>query len=484
MHLKRVRVPDFRVLKDVDITFEKEFTPKIFPLGSQNGGGKSTLLQLIFVLLHCSPDPEKLHFIKNMIDGFKLRDGENKRILATFDIIACKEEAVFEFFVCNDFYFKELFEPEELDELNNNQDFHFPRLEFLEGDQYEIFQEERSISSLEELVNEFVKTNTDNENLTSLKINALKKSIETLGSIGSGIIKFLENKNLTIKEKLHSLKIEIQKLKDDIEISKKQNNVFSNIRENILNKLKSNNIFCLIEEKELLLCQIRNLDLENAKHLLNELSNKVFLAAPSTQVFLFLDRQTKMLLFHKHKDDKYYFELMMTKLVIIGLFMYDFFLVDLLIDSFMAARDKDFQIAITTGKYGNHYQTLLNQLNSLLANKKLSLKADLSGVNFSMDNGNEIVELGPEDLSHGELKRLSIYMWLKYRNIEDAIVLMDEIEIAFHPDWQYRIIADLQDWGPNNQYILATHSYSLCEALTPAHVKEIEPKLLPVKANN
>ena len=51
MHLQRVQVPDFRVLKDVDIIFEKDFNPRVFPLGSQNGGGKSTLLQLIFVAL-------------------------------------------------------------------------------------------------------------------------------------------------------------------------------------------------------------------------------------------------------------------------------------------------------------------------------------------------------------------------------------------------------------------------------------------------
>jgi ABC-type Mn2+/Zn2+ transport system ATPase subunit len=46
-HLKRVRVPNFRVLKDVDITFEPNLVPRIFPLGSANGGGKSTLLQLM-----------------------------------------------------------------------------------------------------------------------------------------------------------------------------------------------------------------------------------------------------------------------------------------------------------------------------------------------------------------------------------------------------------------------------------------------------
>jgi predicted ATP-binding protein involved in virulence len=44
MHLRRIQVPDFCVLKNVDIVFKKEFSPRIFPLGSQNGGGKSTLL--------------------------------------------------------------------------------------------------------------------------------------------------------------------------------------------------------------------------------------------------------------------------------------------------------------------------------------------------------------------------------------------------------------------------------------------------------
>jgi len=120
----------------------------------------------------------------------------------------------------------------------------------------------------------------------------------------------------------------------------------------------------------------------------------------------------------------------------------------------------------------------------MLFNKKINIDKDLNGVNFTLDRNGETIELSPEDLSHGELKRLSIYMWLKHHNIEDAIVLMDEIEIAFHPDWQYRIIQDLQEWAPNNQYILATHSYELCQALTPAHVKELEPRLIQQDPEN
>lgn len=100
----------------------------------------------------------------------------------------------------------------------------------------------------------------------------------------------------------------------------------------------------------------------------------------------------------------------------------------------------------------------------------------IEGVHFKTNTGNEIY---PEDLSHGELKRLSIYAWIQSRSMQDSIVLMDEIENGFHPDWQYQIVVDLTEWAPSNQYILATHSYELCQAVTPAHVKEIEPKLLP-----
>jgi len=113
-----------------------------------------------------------------------------------------------------------------------------------------------------------------------------------------------------------------------------------------------------------------------------------------------------------------------------------------------------------------------------LTNKKLNVTPDLSGVVFREERDGKTIEFEPEDLSHGELKRLSIYMWLKHRKIEDAIVLMDEIENGFHPDGQYQIISDLEEWAPNNHYILATHSYHVCEALTPRHVKELEPKLL------
>jgi hypothetical protein len=42
VHISRIQVPDFRALRNIDITFETDLVPRIFPLGSLNGGGITT----------------------------------------------------------------------------------------------------------------------------------------------------------------------------------------------------------------------------------------------------------------------------------------------------------------------------------------------------------------------------------------------------------------------------------------------------------
>ncbi|MEG4286708.1 AAA family ATPase [Microcoleus sp. A006_D1] len=379
MHLLRVQVPDFRGLKDIDITFEKDFFPKIFPLGSQNGGGKSTLLQLIFVLLHCSVDEDKKPFLENLLQGFKIHERDEEKILAIIDI-------------------------------------------------------------------------WDGENIVNLKFYCYKYSIEA-------------GTELDDEEMNH---IGISKEIIDVCSFSKVTGTFSQYDHDY-------EILTITELK----CRFNNPNKEQAELFLDKVSRKIFLAAPSTQVFLFLPPDSRKLLFSNSRNgDNYYGILESARSKLPGLFTYDFLAVELLIKSFKAARDRDFREAIQTGSYGNSYQTLINDLNLLLGNKRINLNEDFSGVNFKLYNNDETIELYPEDLSHGELKRLSIFAWLKSHNIKDAIILMDEVEIAFHPDWQYQIISDLKEWAPSNQYILATHSYELCQALTPAHVKEIEPKLI------
>lgn len=78
------------------------------------------------------------------------------------------------------------------------------------------------------------------------------------------------------------------------------------------------------------------------------------------------------------------------------------------------------------------------------------------------------------ELSFGELKLLILQNWFLERNIQNSIVLIDEIENSLSSDNQFNIVNLLEQFGNNNQFLLATHSFSLCEALTPSHIKFIE----------
>ena len=437
MHLLRVQVPNFRGLKDIDITFEKDFLPKIFPLGSQNGGGKSTLLQLIFMLLHCSFDEDKQVFLQNMLHGFKISDGEEKRVLAIIDIWDGEKVVEIEFFSYKNSFSKDLLTSDSKEET-----IHEAHLSFSILAQFKLLQ--KKIDRLE-LKGRYIE-NKESNSIWKIHRQAIARFTQEC--------KQIENRHQNVTEYLES---------------KKMTYICNYPSDRNLNH----------NQDEALLCHINNINGKEAGSFLKKLSNKIFLAAPSTQVFLFLHPDSRKLLFSNSSNGENYYGMLESAISELkGLFTYDFLAVELLIESFKNARDRDSREAIKTGSYGNSYQTLINDLNLLLGNKRINLNEDFSGVNFKLDHNGETIELYPEDLSHGELKRLSIYIWLKSRNIEDAIVLMDEVEIAFHPDWQYQIISDLKEWAPSNQYILATHSYALCEALTPAHVKEIEPKLI------
>jgi energy-coupling factor transporter ATP-binding protein EcfA2 len=465
MHLQRIQVPDFRVLKDVDINFEKEFIPRIFPLGSLNGGGKSTLLQLIFVLLHCCTDPSKTIFIKNMLDGLKIQDDLDKRVIALFDVWDGDKSVKLEFFSYKDSYARNLvFNQDAESEAGTQVD------KKAKDDDYDYIK----FSALE-----VTKAIEDEISATKRKILEKKSEIQkTRGERNDGFFSFLKNELSELEDKLKELNTEHNKVKFD------SDKVTEYLKTEKLIYICNYSVNENENDDEFLLCQMNNVDINEVEFFLEELSQRVFLAAPATQVFLFLSQKSRKLLFRDISNDKnygnnsYYSELQKAKTELAGFFAYDFLAVDLLIESFKAARDRDFREAIETGEYGNNYKELMKDLNGMLSNKQIELDVDLSGVNFKLVRDGGSIELNPEDLSHGELKRLGIYMWIKYHNIENAIVLMDEIEIAFHPDWQYQIISDLQHWAPNNQYILATHSYELCQALTPAHVKELEPKLI------
>jgi predicted ATPase len=485
MHLLRVQVPNFRVLKNVDITFEKEFIPRIFPLGSQNGGGKSTLLQLIFVLLHCSVDSERKSYLRNMLQGFRISQNSDSRVLANIEIFHNDKNLSLNFFSYKDSYIQELLKFK-IDVSNN--DFSFSTATKLEENSKKIYNLEQEIRDIEKSINRLesikkIENFEERERILKREImNLLPRSnLKLLNSSLGNSVEELQEQFQSILEVSKLNLAEAYKVKKQLE----------DILQPITSYLESQNLVYICnysqdsnkDEDEVLLCQVSNIDITEANTFLRELSQRIFLAAPMTQVFLFISQESRTVLFREQREQNDYYPLInLAKSKIPGFFTYDFLAVDLLIESFKSARDRDFIAALETGEYGNSYKELLQDLNLILVNKKINLNKDFSGVSFKLENGIETVELYPEDLSHGELKRLSIYMWMKHNNIENCIVLMDEIELALHPDWQYKIVSDLEQWASSNQYILATHSYELCQALTPAHVKELEPKLLKESA--
>jgi len=357
MRLLRVQVPEFRALKDVDISFEPEFTPQVFPLGSLNGGGKSTLLQLMFVLLHSFRLPFREHSLKTLLESDSRVKPKKNTLFASLSLLTLHGRVQLEYYYGDK---KDVQEHLQLQNCNN------PYIDF------------------------------ETEHLYA-------------------ILMFLD----------------FQEITEEIQ-----------------------------------------------KETLDEIQNNIFLIAPSNQGYLFLSNHDRRLLYSPNKEKTYELALKNQKQHLPNFFTYDF--IDVLTEVFRLARDKDYNERLKTGIYGSNSEQLENAINRLFIDgkkiipltieQKRHTQDAIQSMGFQLPSG---IEIYPEDLSHGELKRLTIFILLKYHDIQDSIILMDEIENGFHLDWQYNIVCDLVDWGKTNQYILATHSYELCTAVTPAHVKEI-----------
>ncbi len=475
MFLKRVQVPDFRALKNVDILFEKELTPHVFPLGSQNGGGKSTLLQLLFILLHASVQPNAQTLIENLFEGFAIPSNSDKRDVAFIEILNENQELIRLNFliVSNDFIVEKFAQYKK--SINNEE-----------------FSEEEEIQLHAEL--EYLEDKISSTFIIVNQIDILRRQIQSMITRKANFEEKRYHLNDLQRKALELLPSQIKQKEDELEASIQFEEKIKNIlsRFQIAYLSKCDHLDKLSNEGGFLVCEIDYLtekieDLGSIISVLENISPHVFLAAPSTQVFLFMPSQSrkKLLIDSKSNNDTQYMDdLQKIKYDIQNFFTYEFLPVDYLVDLFKEARDEDYASVVKTGDYGMNYHNLLQRMNSILGGKKINSREDLSGIQFFLDDKNGSIEIYPEDLSHGELKRFGVYMWLISSKLSESIVLMDELEIALHPDWQYQIVHDLIDWGPTNQYILATHSYSLCEAVTPAHVKEIPPHLLSSSSIN
>lgn len=75
-------------------------------------------------------------------------------------------------------------------------------------------------------------------------------------------------------------------------------------------------------------------------------------------------------------------------------------------------------------------------------------------------------------LSSGEKQLFLRALSLKFLEVNNSVILIDEPEISLHPKWQKKIIKVYENIGENNQIIMATHS--------PHIVSDIEAKQLRI----
>ena len=491
MHLQRVQVPNFRALKNIDITFERERIPRIFPLASLNGGGKSTLLQLIFTLLTCSANPDKHEFLINILKDFEI-DYESGSTLAKIELFD-GENNIFLEFSCHTTCSL-------VDQYLENQEDEFvitlKNLGFTgcSDNLRDLVLEIQLLKSESQFLKRDIETlNRKKESSkpkNSLQLSSLKLYASEVQIPGMPFINLSEGKEGI---ELRTFNSRLKQIESAIELKE---NALNKLQLTQKNKEKILDILCSARKHYIcsyqseenhdevnILCNIEanndNIDI------LQSISQKIFLAAPTSQVFLFFSRQDIDFLFEGSRNNGQNYEQIARQNQdrLPGFFLHDFSTIKILSEAFEKARHNDWQQAIKTrGQYGNEYARISKDLEYVFSGKIIEPLEDLSGIIIkTVANGKERI-LHPEDLSHGELRRLTFYAWLRTKEIKDAIVLVDEIEIGLHPDWQYQIVKDLEEWAPSNQYILATHSYEICSALTPAHVKEIEPKLVKPEA--
>lgn len=461
MRLEKIFIKKFRSFENVELILSRNDFPDVFSLASKNGGGKSTLLQFIFIMLSCFREEGKKEFIKNL---FYRNDISKKKddIIVTFTISHNDNEYTLEFLYTKNKKTEELIS---LDIFLDDKDL------------------EKKISIAE-----------SNRAKYKNVIN-LKKELETTDRVTPVLVHYLEGTRefvnspvleRTFRRAMASTNIEdFHKYLQLITRNESANFddvteleiIYNNIQKKksiVQNTLKEKGMYYIthLNENELVLL----LKTDMPEDLLDELTNKIYLNAPMSQIFLFLREEEKNTIFNSFEKRKGYYGsydayVRRAKDLLKSFFTYDFASTELILNSFEKAFIEDKKIKKATGSYGDKYDKLVFELNNFLEGKEISEDEESRRVIFKIKNSSQA--LRPEDLSHGELKKLSIYIWLKYIVPQDAIILMDEIDIALHPKWQYQIISDITQWS-DGQFLLATHSPQILSSTYYKNLIKIE----------
>jgi predicted ATP-binding protein involved in virulence len=457
MRLKKVEIIKYRNFENIIIDFEKSNFSSVYTIASVNGGGKSTLLQFIFIMLYCFTNDNKKKYLTNILNEFI--DISQDIEFVKFIIENNGSEYYLDFSVTKDKSFNLYLDEKELKiELRKETDSNIKKE-----------QQIKQLSSLKYILKEF-------NRLTPLFKNKFRDAENIFDELGLSTLyeelRIEANQDKVVEEYKKFIgkairNIDLNPFDIDIkDLEKEYDNIKTSL-DDFTNQLSSKNILYInhIDNNSVLTLQT-DMDVE----LLKSLSTKVFLNAPSSQVYHFLNSDDKKEIFDSALS--YSVVLENAKEELNNLYTYDFIPTKLILKSFKKASDEDLKIKRKTNQYGNRYDKLSKDLKSLLDEKEVIENENGDKIIFRLKDSK--LEILSEDLSHGELKKLATFIWLKYIVEEGSIILMDEIDIAFHPKWQYQLINDLTEWSKNSQFLLATHSPQILSSTYYKNIIKLE----------
>jgi len=416
---------------------------------SINGGGKSTLLQFIFTFLHCSFVENRQKYLKTLLEYYKEPKNKNElNKIVSFELEHEKKTIKIDYFHCKNDYkklnFNSIIELKELKDRKEKVYQSFKDIELLNNLENDIKKSNIPSQLVWRELERFVTNNKEIEllrrNETAFQLNFIDK---TRKRIENTIISDDELNTLIIKAETEKNRLVDELQKSDLQYA-----------------------FHFNKNSDVLLFK-SNVNVE----LLSQISNRIYLASPNTQVLQFLEDEQLSSLF---KNEKYIYSsyehsLRKCQEDLQGLFTYDFSTINLIIEALAKAKNDDFKILLETDAYGDRVKATLKEFSNLLTGKSITIDDNnLNVVKFKTSNSK--IALTPKDLSHGELKKLSIYIWLKAKTNNNSIILMDEVDMGLHPIWQYELYSDLQNWSIGNQFILATHSPQI---ISNAHYRNL-----------
>ncbi len=132
-------------------------------------------------------------------------------------------------------------------------------------------------------------------------------------------------------------------------------------------------------------------------------------------------------------------------------------------------------------------EKICKEVNSIF--ESMDLDVELIGLSKDEDTvpifrNIEGKEFDISGLSSGEKQLFLRALSLKFLNVNNSIILIDEPETSLHPRWQRKIINVYENIGENNQLIIATHSPHIIGNVTKEQIRVLKRDKEGIKVMN